>query len=400
MRGPATTRQGRDRAGAMPGGARPTTLRPASTAGAVLRLQRAAGNRAVRALMRATLFDGLDATARAQIQSATAPIVGDKIELDDFGKSTTQLPQNTTVAFGAAVPTDATFRKGLQSTAADLLQEKFSSPDVGAAHTNFRENTTVKFAFDFSKQNGANGVWQFTYVKVGTSGAHKLLIDFLGTSPSFAPSGGASSRVGTLGWSISGFPRDERDIVLEAIDLLPDRAAALAPGGLKFKRQSTPEATGGCAAAPAWATGDYCKPAKTVTMYDPWTTSSVVQFTKASDRTRAVLHEIGHAIDMNNPGKHAAFNTAVTDDGGTPVSGYAANSTLESYAECFSLFMADPDLLKALRPHVHKYFSDLLAAPSSGGGAGSGSGSGAGSGSSAASGSGAASRSGAGSGSR
>lgn len=397
MPGPAPTR-GRDRVATVPGGARPATLRPARTAApaaAVLRLQRAAGNRAVRALLRATLFDGLDPTTRAQVQSATAPIVGDKIDLEDFGKSTTRLPQNTTVVFGAAVPTDATFRKGLQSTAADLLQEKFSSPDVGAAHTNFRENTTVKFAFDFSKQNGASGVWQFTYVKVGTSGAHKLLIDFLGTSPSFTPSSGASGRVGTLGWSIAGFSPDERDFVLEAVDLLPDRAAALAPRGLKFRRLPTPVSAGGCAAAPAWAEGDYCKPAKTVTMYDPWTTSSLVQFTKASDRTRAVLHEIGHAIDLNNPDKHGAFDTAVTDDGGTPVSGYAANSTLESYAECFSLFIADPDLLKALRPHVHRYFSDLLAAaPSSAAGAGAGSGSNAGSGS------GAASRSGAGSGSR
>ncbi len=379
-------------------------LRPAPSHGsaparAVLRLQRAAGNRAVRALLRATLLEGLDAPARAQIQSATAPIVGSKIELDDFGKSTTRLPENTTVAFGAAVPTDATFRKGLQSTAADLLQEKFSSPNVGAAHTNFRENTTVKFAFDFSKQNGANGVWQFTYVKAGTSGAHKLLIDFLGSSPSFAPSSGASARVGTLGWSISGFSGDERDLVLEAIDLVPDRAAALAPAGLKFKRLTTSVAAGGCAAAPAWASGDYCKPAKTVTMYDPWATSSAVTFAKASDRTRAVLHEIGHAIDMNNPGKHAAFNTAVTDDGGTPVSGYAANSTLESYAECFSVFIADPDLLKALRPHVHKYFSDLFAAaPSSGTGGGSGSGAGAGSGSGAGAGSGSAASAGSGSG--
>ncbi|HEY6522511.1 MAG TPA: hypothetical protein VIY10_02010 [Solirubrobacteraceae bacterium] len=391
MRRPAAMRDGRDLATAQPGANRAASFRPApvaTPARAVLRLQRAAGNRAVRALLRATLFDGLDAATRAQIQSATAPIVGDKIELDDFGKSTTQLPQNTTVAFGAAVPTDATFRKGLQSTAADLLQEKFSSPDVGAAHTNFRENTTVKFAFDFSQQNGANGVWQFTYVRVGTSGAHKLLIDFLGKSPAFAPSSGASGRVGKLGWSISGFSRDERDIVLEAIDLVPDRAAALAPAGLKFARLTTPVAAGGCAAAPAWATGDYCKPAKTVTMYDPWTTSSVVQFAKASDRTRAVLHEIGHAIDMNNADKHAAFNTAVTDDGGTPVSGYAANSTLESYAECFSLFIADPDLLKALRPHVHKYLTDLFAAlPSSGTGSGAGSGSAVGSGSAAGSGS-------------
>jgi hypothetical protein len=378
---PAVTRDGRDLAGAEPDGARPATLRSApapvaTPARAVLRLQRAAGNRAVRALLRATLLEGLDVATRTAVQSATAPIVADKIELDEFGKDITELPANTDVAFGATVPTDVTFREGLKSTAADLLAQKYSSPNVGAANTNFRENTTVTFAFDFSQQHGANGVWQFTYLKVGSSGAHKLLIDFLGRSPAFAPSSGASGHVGTLGWSISGFSSDERDIVLEAVDLLPAAATALAPSGLKFKRRATSVAAGGCDAAPAWATGDYCKPAKTVTMYDPWASASAVQFAKASDRTRAVLHEIGHAIDLNNADKHAAFNTAVANDGGTPVSGYAANSTLESYAECFSVFIADPDLLKALRPHVHKYVFDRLGSvPNSGTGAGSGSGS-------------------------
>ncbi len=142
----------------------------------VLRLQRAAGNRAVRALLRATLFEGLDATTRARIQTATAPIVGDKIELERLRQEHHPASARTRLSvYGAAVPTDATFRKGLASIAADLLDQKYTSPNVGAAHTNFREDTTVKFAFDFSaQQKGANGVWQFTYVKGGTAGAHKL----------------------------------------------------------------------------------------------------------------------------------------------------------------------------------------------------------------------------------
>ena len=86
----------------------------------------------------------------------------------------------------------------------------------------------------------------------------------------------------------------------------------------------------------------------------------MVEFAHATNRIRAVLHEIGHAVDQNNPAKHDAFNTAVTQDGGTPVSGYAKKSTLESYAECFSVFIADPDLLKSLRPHVHAYFTALF----------------------------------------
>lgn len=373
--GPAADVRGRRDGTARRDGATARAVPAAAPAAGILRLQRAVGNRAVRALFRATLFDGLDATTRTRIQNATAPIVADKIELEDFGKSTTRLPEKTTVVFGAAVPTDATFRKGLASTGADLLAQKYSSPNAGAANTNFRENTTVKFAFDFTQQKGADGVWQMTYVKTDASGAHKLLIDFLGRAPSFTPSSGASGRVSTLGWSISGFSPGERDSVLEAIDLLPAAATALLPGGLKFKRLTTPVAAGGCSAAPAWAAGDYCKPAKTVTMYDLWASSTAVQFAKASDQTRAVLHEIGHAMDQNNPSRHGAFDTAVTDDGGTPVSGYAANSSLESYAECFSVFIADPDLLKALRPHVHKYFTDLLAStPGSGTGGASGSG--------------------------
>ena len=76
---------------------------------------------------------------------------------------------------------------------------------------------------------------------------------------------------------------------------------------------------------------------------------------------------------MNNPDKHAAFNTAVTDDGGTPCRGMPRTRRSRA-TPSFSLFIADPDLLKALRPHVHKYLSDLFAA-----GASSGTGSAAGS---------------------
>ncbi|MGZ4177892.1 MAG: hypothetical protein ACXVUX_16895 [Solirubrobacteraceae bacterium] len=377
------------------------------SAAAVLRLQRAAGNRAVRALLRATLFEGLAADVRAKVQVATAPIDTSKFELDDFGLSTSKLPDNATAEYGATVPTNATFRKGLASLGADLLGTTYTSPNAGAANTNFRENTTVTFAFDFSAQHGANGVWQFTYVKLSPSGAHKLLIDFLGAAPSFAAPADAADRVRTLGWSVSGFSRAETEFVFEAITLLPPGAPALLPTGLKFRRREKSVAEGGCDAAPDWASGSYCHALKTVTMYDKWDVTTGVQFARTSDKTRLVLHEIGHALDQNNPTQHAAFDNAVVADGRTPVSGYAANSSLESYAECFSMFIADPALLKSLRPNVHKYFADKFAAGGAAGaptgsgrgaGAGSGSGSGGGSGSGSGRGSGAGAGSGSGSG--
>jgi hypothetical protein len=331
-------------------------------AAGVLRLQRAAGNRAVRALLREpTALADLDVSARGKIQTATAPIPLDAVTLEDFGGSTTALPTDTKVVFGATVPTDAKFRKGLASTAADFLNRSYTNDDPDAAPTNFRENSTIKFEFDFTKQKGAKGVWQFTYIKLAGSGGHELLIEYLGTASSFAAPSNEADRVKTLGWTISGYSEEERGFVLAAIGLLSDKVVAKLPAGLKFARQPTPTALDGCSKAPDFASGDYCKPAKTISMYDRWAEATMVEFAHATNRIRAVLHEIGHAIDLNNPAKHAAFNTAVTQDGGTPVSGYAKKSTLESYAECFSVFIADPDLLKALRPHVNDYFTALFA---------------------------------------
>ena len=121
-------------------------------------------------------------------------------------------------------------------------------------------------------------------------GAHKLLIDFLGNSLSFAPSSGASGRVGSSA-SISGFPRDGAHR-LEAIDRCPTaRRRWRLPDEVRAPHHT--RGRGRVRRGAGLGDRDHCKPAKTVTMYDPWTTSSVVQFAKASDRTRAVLHEIG-----------------------------------------------------------------------------------------------------------
>jgi hypothetical protein len=395
MRPGAISHERRDRA-VRPDGGSARTLSASGPAAGILRLQRAAGNRAVRTLLRApTSLGELGADVRGRIQTATAPVVGAHFDLEDFGGSTSGLPAKTTVVWGNTVPTDTKFRAGLQSIAADLITQTYSTDDNATKPTNFREDSTLKFAFDFSKQKGANGVWQFTYVKVGAAGAHQLFIEFLGPLPSFAAPGNVDDKVKQLGYSITGFAKDEREFVLETIALLPNTVTTKLPSGLKFARQSKPTA-GACGTSPEWASGDYCHTSKTVTMYDRWTAPSSVVFTRASDQARMVMHEVGHALDENNASAHAAFDAAVTADGGTPISGYAAKSSLESYAECFSVFMTDPELLKTLRPNVHKYFTDRYGSAAAGAAAGSGSGSAAGSGA-AGSGSGSAAGSGSGS---
>ena len=57
------------------------------------------------------------------------------------------------------------------------------------------------------------------------------------------------------------------------------------------------------------------------------------------------------------------FVAALKKDGESPISDYGARTTAESYAECFMVFVADPELLKALRPKVSAYFTALFAPP-------------------------------------
>ena len=85
-----------------------------------------------------------------------------------------------------------------------------------------------------------------------------------------------------------------------------------------------------------------------------------------------MVHELGHAVDFRpnegtgGSGKTSAsrskiFKKAVKLDGGIGkgVSTYKETSTdySEYYAEAFTMYLNQPDTLKALRPNVYKYFT-------------------------------------------
>jgi hypothetical protein len=59
---------------------------------------------------------------------------------------------------------------------------------------------------------------------------------------------------------------------------------------------------------------------------------------------------------------NSAFQAAVKQDGGA-ITAYGETKRdggpAEGYAEAFSLYTVDPDLLKKLRPHVFAYFDGL-----------------------------------------
>jgi len=51
------------------------------------------------------------------------------------------------------------------------------------------------------------------------------------------------------------------------------------------------------------------------------------------------------------------FRNAATMDGPVRITSYADKSWSEYFAECFSLYIVDPELLKLLRPNIYAYFS-------------------------------------------
>lgn len=354
--------------------------RPGVGAG-VLGLQRLAGNRAVRQLLRqpAPLLSGLDAATRKNLQIATANIPSDFADEESFSRKAPRELKGVDIQYGAKVPKDEGLRTGLQVIAWDMLDPTGRKPDMESP---FRANSTVTLDLPLKQFKGEDGLWQFTYANVGRPPKRTLLIDYLGPAPKYDPPDKAATRFSELGLRMKSgtagsFGGDDKDAIYSAVSLLPAAAVAKLPRGLVFVRDHAPQAGGRCTAPPASAAGVYCSADHSITLFDRWLVDSQVRYARATSKVATVLHEIGHAIDDANRDAHAAFARALTSDGGTPISGYGSKNTLESYAECFLLFIADPKLLEALRPNVYAYFTGAYGAAAAGGqttGAGSGAG--------------------------
>jgi hypothetical protein len=179
------------------------------------------------------------------------------------------------------------------------------------------------------------------------------------------------------------FSEAERDVVLRAVEITPD-AFATRLSGLAFARVGS--------GAPEGEGAVYGPDQHAIQCFDEAFTIGNVWFAKGSENVRAVLHEIGHAVDYGakraahaqnihasddtrrkaaedavnhaktlsgGSDEKSAFQAAVKADGGA-ITLYGEtkrdDGPVEGYAEAFSLYAVDPALLKTLRPHVFAYF--------------------------------------------
>jgi hypothetical protein len=154
---------------------------------------------------------------------------------------------------------------------------------------------------------------------------------------------------------------DDFGKVLQALELIPDDMLA-GVQGITWVRGHQPSAPQGEAGfyetKTGLATGE--KPERTLTVRGD-------AFASDDSLIRLVAHEIGHAISgkpAETGGRALAaetaagsFQAAAKADSALAVTKYGqTGGAAESYAEAYSMFIAEPDTLKLLRPRTYEWF--------------------------------------------
>ena len=272
--------------------------------------QRAAGGKAVAQrkgppAAPATTLEGLPETDRKQIQAVTTikvtvPKLAEKFATTGT-KLTLPLPDDTTVELDASV--DSTLEHGLRNVAGSL------STTVELTPAPLPPNSTITLELDPGGKVG-KGLYRFTFhaPKSAKGSARRIIVEALGkatapagTKPPAAPEAGKPAapdpvadklKKHSLSHSYTG---DALDALRAALDQVPDAHLARVDG-LKFARGPRP-------ADDPKAGGKYKQDTHTILMYDEIFSPSQVRYKAAgtvasTEASRAIVHEIGHAIDL------------------------------------------------------------------------------------------------------
>lgn len=325
------------------------------------------------------------------------------------------LPPGTLVEFASGVATG--LRHGLRNVGAHLTTQ--TAPPVLDA------NTTTTVVLDLTPFGGELSAWRFTFLESGPARSRdrRLLIEPVGTvgvdrtPPSVLDQGRA--RMAQYNIRREGaWESGEWDDVLAALAIVPE-AQLQRIAGVRFARASAAASEVQLPIAQRQIGGDYDMEHHRIRLYDTaWTGRGIrgvapevrrfgVPGTGAGmvgSATRAVVHEIGHALDRApvreawadyersrgttadergltatrglsgvgyhnvrgtfelgmGPDRGVSFRRAVTRDGTVRITDYAATDWEETFAESYSFYLTDPELMERLRPHTFSWFDDNL----------------------------------------
>jgi hypothetical protein len=256
----------------------------------------------------ATTLAGLPEADRKRIQAVTTTQVTVPGLAEKFATTgttvTLPLAAGATVAFDASV--DAALQHGLANVAGSL------SGGVELAPAPLPPNSTLTLELDVGGTVG-KGLYRFTYHAPSTAGktpapAQRIIVEALGKAT--APAGTKAPAPAKAGetaapdpvadkikrYSLShSYTGAELDALRAALAQVPDAHLAVV-SGLTFRRAAV-------SPTDPKAGGDYSPKTHTVTMYDKAFTASQNRYPGAGavasdEATRAIVHEIGHAIDL------------------------------------------------------------------------------------------------------
>jgi hypothetical protein len=169
--------------------------RTATPADSVLRLQRAAGNRAIGRLVRQVARRTLDDEVKdAQPRGLKLNTTFTKFQADYKPFDGTTIDPDINVVFGPGVKDDRAFRGGVQSIAMDNLTAMQKDKLTYVSLDDEVQEIYIDFSQDFPADDDAktfateNGLWRFTYVKLskppkGSKATHELLIEQVSKGP-------------------------------------------------------------------------------------------------------------------------------------------------------------------------------------------------------------------------
>jgi hypothetical protein len=359
-----------------------TGLPAGPAAGAVLRLQGAAGNAAVsrligqRGLQRdrklpddPTSLGDYSTAIRGEISIDTAhnSPVRDVPELfkPKGARFTPRDGFDVSYHYSKGIAADADKQSLIETGLANIARALFNLASTSTGTV--KKGITSTITFDLSRFGGRDGRYRFTSIAGKGAGQVEILIEYLGPAPAalstwdaLGPKGqqklndrfakfGFTWGDGDVGWSY-----DKKAQVMQALALIPD-AVLNEASGISWERAKARLGTDGHA-------GEYVGgPKRKITL-----------FTAAFDDDWAVIeivaHELGHGLGFrpqerkstdsprhNEPG----YRTAAGPLASAPTE-YGRRAFKEDFAEGFAMFIAEPDTLKLVRPDLFDYFTNLV----------------------------------------
>jgi hypothetical protein len=212
------------------------------------------------------------------------------------GTITIPLPANTTARLSSTIP--ATLHRGLQSLAAQLMNSPLTA------------NTTVTLALDLTEFGGGYDAYRFTRLDLGTLGT-EILIERQGAigieGLTTQQRNSLRERFDRVGFSRgSGFSQDEFDQVLIGLGEIPE-AQLSALGALQIERAANDPLHPDAAA-------HYDQAAHTMRIFDSAYSGGMTRMGRAGRplqfAAHAVVHEVGHALDLSSLRTTAVATTA------------------------------------------------------------------------------------------